>query len=88
MILPQQFREPGFVGIRSSTSGFAPVTGSDNVRNFVERDQALISAALDGDRGVLMRAVEMIKDAANNARRSGVPLDDADFNELSERGFE
>ena len=61
---------------------------SDNVRNFVERDQALISAALDGDRGVLMRAVEMIKDAANNARRSGVPLDDADFNELSERGFE
>lgn len=47
---------------------------SDNVRN--------------GDRGVLMRAAEMIKDAANNARRSGVPLDDADFNELSERGFE
>lgn len=36
---------------------------TDEVRNFVERDKALISAALDGDRGVLLRAIEMIRDA-------------------------
>lgn len=36
---------------------------SDDVRNFVERDRALCSQALDGDRGVLIRAAEMISSA-------------------------
>lgn len=52
---------------------------SDEVSNFCERDKALISAALDGDRGVLIRAAEMIRDAEKNARQSGIPLDDSDL---------
>lgn len=34
-----------------------------DVRNFVEHDKALISAALNGDRRVLIRAAELIRDA-------------------------
>lgn len=52
---------------------------SDEVANFVNRDKALISAALDGDRKVLIRAAEMIRDAERNARQAGIPLDDSDL---------
>lgn len=52
---------------------------SDEVANFVNRDKALIAKALDGDRGVLIRATEMIDAAEKNAKQSGVPLDDSDL---------
>lgn len=43
---------------------------SDDVRNFLEQDKALCSQALDGDRGVLIRAAEMFSWAA---QRQPVP---------------
>jgi hypothetical protein len=38
---------------------------SDDVRDFVEHDRALCSQALDGDRGVLLRAAELLRDTEN-----------------------
>jgi hypothetical protein len=40
------------------------------VSDFVNRDMALCAAALDHGRDVLIRAVEMIRDAERNARQS------------------
>lgn len=47
---------------------------SDDVRNFVERDKALCAQALDDDRGVLVRAAEMI-DARRSRQRQRIGPD-------------
>lgn len=39
-----------------------------DVENFVNRDKALISAALDGDRELLTRAAQMLENAETNRR--------------------
>ncbi|WP_268956945.1 hypothetical protein [Mycolicibacterium mageritense] len=42
---------------------------SDDVRDFVERDKALISAALDGGRDVLAEMLETIRELEGPAAR-------------------
>jgi len=47
---------------------------SDDVRNFVERDKALCSQALDHGRDVLLRAAEMVRAAERSAKAPGHDL--------------
>lgn len=46
---------------------------SDEVRNFVEQDRALVSAALDGDRRVLLRALELLNSVSYTCPTCGRP---------------